>query len=476
MNEKLVKASVGKRILSHLIDLACVTLPALLIFNFVTSNYYEKAIGAYRDMSNAYSFLGDSGLFNTTEKDGYTEAYAVKSYYATIDESKNANSSDGTVTVQTENGYALYLKDTYNYYRNFLPIDTRIDEISDSTGAKKTASEYYTSEYFYTTIFKFKKAAEVDVASETSRAGTNQYFMYALKDGAVDQNALPVLQTAIQEKVTAGDKTTLTNLKAYFYNEITSNSYSGIFYDAAANAIGQSYFTNSLASYNVKAWTALVVAVAPLILVFYLLIPLLKRNDETIGKMITGLAVVDEDGYSVKGAKKILHPVLMTFEVLLFLIYPLLIGIMVFMLISLLDYMSSIISKSGQSFHEKIAHTRVIDAKKSIWFASPEAEENYIATHPEVYKAKAASSFKKTTPEEASAIAAEDSILDLSTLEKSKAEVDGITNFDEYEKKKDEELSKKSEKTATPKTEEKKVESVKPATPDESGFTDEEKK
>lgn len=472
MNEKLVKAGVGKRILSHLIDLGCVALPGLLLFSFVTSNYYEKAIGAYSDMSNAYSFLGESGLFNTTEKDGYTQAYAVKSYYATIEESKTANSSDSTVAIQTEPGYALYLKDTYNYYRNFLPTDTRIDEISDSTGAKKTAAEYYTSEYFYTILFKFKKAAEVDVASEDSRAGTNQYFMYALKDGAVDQTALPVLKTAIQDKVTAGDETTLKNLKAYFYNEVTSNSYSGLFYDAAANAIGQSYFTSNLASYNVKTWSALVVVVAPLILIFYLLIPLLKRNDETIGKMITGLAVVDEDGYSVKGSKKILHPVLMTFEVLLFLIYPLMIGIMVFMLLSLLDYMSSIISKSGQSFHEKIAHTRVIDAKKSVWFASPEAEENYIATHPEVYKAKAASTFKKTTPEEASAIAAEDSVLDLSTLEKSKAEVDNITNFDEYEKKKDEELSKKGEKPLQPKPEEKKDEPAKPTAPDESGFTD----
>lgn len=481
MNEKLKQAGYGKRTLSHLIDLTIVGVLGLILFSTVTSKYYEKAIGGYDDVDTAYRFLGDSGLFNTTEKDGYVQGFAVKSYYATPEEAASAaaSSSSGGGAVQSENGYVLYLHDVYNYYRSFLPTNEHIDGISDSAGVTTKASEYYTVNYFNTKILKFLDPATVDVASEASRAGSNTYFMYAVKDGKVDPDGMPVLKSDYQTKVDAKDQSTLTALNHYFFYAVSSNSYSGLFYDAAINALGQSYYTNHLTSYQVKTWSALAVAVAPLALVFFLIIPLCKRNDETVGKMIVGLAVVDENGYSVRGYKKVLHPVLVTFEVMTFLIYPTVIGIMVFMLLSLLDYMSSVISKNRLSFHEKIAHTKVIDAKASVWFASPEAEENYIATHPEVYKKAAATpNLHKTDPAEESAIAAEDSILDLNKIEKARAEADAITNFDEFEKNKDAELAKKDgaskevdNKPSVDAAEDKK-EDAKKESFDNGGFTD----
>jgi len=416
MNETLALPGFGKRILSHTLDLFVVFLTGLLLYASVTSTFFLKAIGGVDDSERAYRFLGDSGLFSLEEKDGIATAYAAKSYLP------DSSAASGSSPAQTDRGYVLYLHDCYNFYVSFLGSDQRVSPVQ-SGDLLIPANEFYTADYFYTSIMGLPVPAAVTVTSEASRAGTNPYFMYALTEdsSALDLTAEPVLQSEIATKVAVGDAKTLSNLKEYFCLT-TDISNSGLFVDAVNRALADPYFTSNAFSSALKVWAAYALAVAPLVILNFLVLPLVDKKGRTLGKMITGLAVVGADEAPLRGWPKVLHPLLMGAEVLVAVIYPLTIGLMAFLLVSLIDYTSAVVSKSHRSFHERIARTKVIDARASAR-SRVEAPKKPFET-PDLLKTK---------PEEG-AIASESNILDLHKIEKARAEANSLNEFDEGEK------------------------------------------
>jgi len=171
--------------------------------------------------------------------------------------------------------------------------------------------------------------------------------------------------------------------------------------------------------------------------------------------MITGLAVVDSNGARLRGWHKVFHPLLMSVEVLLALIYPLGIGLMVFLFVSVVDYTSSVVSKSHLSFHEKIARTLVIDFRASARLHS-------------------SATFKKgtLTPTLPEINSTEGDVLDLDGINRRRSEADSLTDFDEDEKK-----DKESSNPAVP-AEDKPVEAESKEKPSEAvdASIDQEKK
>ena len=406
MNETPTLPGFGKRILSHTLDLFVVFLTGFLLFASVTSTLFFKAIGGASDGDKAFRFLGDSGLFSITENDGFATGYAAKSY------TEDVSSATDSAPAQTEPGYVLYLHDCYQFYVSFLPSDSRVSPVTGSDGSLISAKDYYTPTYFYTSVMGLPDPATVTVSDEASRAGNNPYFMYALTpdNSAIDLTAEPVRRN---------DATiTLKNLKEYFYVYSETTGDSGLFVTAVNLTFADPYYSSNLLSMNLKLWASFALAVAPLIVLDFLVLPLVDKKGRTVGKMITGLAVVDSNGARLRGWHKVFHPLLMSVEVLLALIYPLGIGLMVFMFVSVVDYTSSVVSKSHLSFHEKIARTLVIDFRASSKHRTSEAGKKGTLT--------------PALPEINST---EEDVLDLDGINKRRSEAESLTDFDEYEKK-----------------------------------------
>jgi uncharacterized RDD family membrane protein YckC len=367
MNEKIAEPTSGKRVLAHFIDLVLSLLSGLLLFFFVTSTFFLKSVGGYDDFSSACAYLDETGLFSISYSGTQAVSYTLKLY---------ANASDSS---QSGDGYDLNLGAVYGFYTDFLPQN------GDAVDGVK-ADEHFTPAYFYETVMGLPDPSGVDPSSESSRAGSNKYFSYAIVDGgaapALDLLALPVLQekyAAIVGDRESGELSdTLAELNAYFYD---SSSSGGLSVDAARIAVGESSVVDALSSYQLKRGAGFALALGPSFLVFVFLIPLCRKNDETIGKTICHLGVTDKNGFHLKGFRKAAHPLLMLVECLFACVYPLLIGLLAFAVLSLVDYLSLMVSKTRRSFHERIAGTMVVDMKKSIVFADEKEKDDYILAH-----------------------------------------------------------------------------------------------
>ena len=111
--------------------------------------------------------------------------------------------------------------------------------------------------------------------------------------------------------------------------------------------------------------------------IFYILIPLLSKNGETLGKRTLKLSLISYDGYSVKKRQLVARQVFLFIYVGAFAFF-LTIGIGSFALIGfgvLIYLVAAFISKTNRSFADFIAYTYLVDASTSVWFESPEQEK-----------------------------------------------------------------------------------------------------
>ena len=111
--------------------------------------------------------------------------------------------------------------------------------------------------------------------------------------------------------------------------------------------------------------------------IFYILIPLLSKNGETLGKRTLKLDFISYDGYSVKKRQIVARQVFLFVYVGIFGFF-LTIGIGSFALIglgTLIYLIAAFISKTNRSFADLIAYTYLVDATTSVWFESPEQEK-----------------------------------------------------------------------------------------------------
>ena len=113
----------------------------------------------------------------------------------------------------------------------------------------------------------------------------------------------------------------------------------------------------------------------------------------------------------------------------------------------LVEYMTLVMTHNHQSIHDKIAQTIVVNAKQSTWFASREDEEEYLKSHPNSYVAKLRRDEEwESNPRYAAttaAIAAQDAIVDSTTIGRARKEAEAISSFDEFERKSDEDYARR---------------------------------
>jgi uncharacterized RDD family membrane protein YckC len=444
MNENIKPASFNKRIFSYLVDCLIVVVTTLILFFSVTSNFMFSALGGNEAYQKMYSYELESGLFAPSYNDGQLSGATSLIYTPAHSDS------------QAQDGYDAYFDKVFAYYKVFLPTNAK----SDKTGKDGTvygASDFVS--YFELNILHLPDPSTIsDVTNEsqiqqivsTDTGLSAAYFKYAVNGGKVDPLSRPVLTSAYQSLVSSGDTTTLASLNSYFY-AVTSTSYSGVYYDALQDITGnktsnylvyQSYVYNLSLQASVDRWLCYLVLYVPLQLIVFVILPLCLKDGQTLGKKLFKLAVLSKQGYSASFFGKLGHG-LCLFVLGLFLMWPnLLLGVMSYAILAMVDYLVLTASKDRRSLHDKMSGTQVVDAVESKWFASAAAEKRYYALNPQ-----AAAPVSEPTPSEKLAqhqLEAEDSILDLSTMNKNREEAAKMTSFDEFEKWSDEQQEQKA--------------------------------
>ncbi len=105
-------------------------------------------------------------------------------------------------------------------------------------------------------------------------------------------------------------------------------------------------------------------------LIYNLLIPILSKNGQTIGKYIFRLAILSKEGYHLKKIKYI--PRWFIYSVV-----EILLGFMTFGGVFLITYTMFMFMKKHQCLHDVIAGSIVIDNYESIYFSNPTEERFY---------------------------------------------------------------------------------------------------
>ena len=111
-------------------------------------------------------------------------------------------------------------------------------------------------------------------------------------------------------------------------------------------------------------------------LVFFVIIPLFKKDGETLGKRILHLCLLSKDESAVKRWQVAVHGLIFVIIPAAFLL-PLDVG-MIFMAVFLfvaIDMMTLMVNKNGQALEDRLAGTIVIDKSISSWGCAPEEKK-----------------------------------------------------------------------------------------------------
>ncbi len=397
MEEKEVTqiAPVSKRALSFIIDFVLAFLLGVIINSTLTGTYLFNALGGNAYQQQYYSFAVDSGLVNSTKNDdGSIKTIFL---YAYAPDGKENTKLQYVATPTGEPAYEAYLDIVWNYYTSFYPTDERMDKPEGYSYSKDALDSYKT--YVYKDIFLLPNPASVEGKSDATLYSSDEkqiYFQYDTnEDGTPNLTVKPTLRDNIKKDLEDETKKsdTLKNLRDYFLG-ITESSSSisisgnGIYYQAALHMEGQSgsnqtYFTNIYSKVTWISWGCSTVAVFPLYLIFFYIIPAIDKKGRTLGKLAFGIAVINKDGTYMKSYQRFLRPLYMVILCSLTLIPNNAISFLVFGALALVDFGFASFGKRCQSLHDKIFRTIVVTTKKSKIFNTVEEKEIYLAKEEE---------------------------------------------------------------------------------------------
>ena len=367
VNEKISVASTSKRVGGFLIDFGITfILYFIVLYNF-GANVLTTSFGAKKDLNDYFAYATDSKLFEYTDND--------KSSIQVVGTNQLAKNSDNNVYEAYKNDYYPAIK---YFYSDFLVNDSRVNN-REEAGIK----------YLYTKVFNLPSFESVNglniKTTDKEIYGDSKYYRYAVNsDGNVDTSLDIVLQDNYQNIIDGDDaekKTNLINeLNNYFYNASSNDS---IFHKANEALINQQYYIDISNHSRLANWGIRAICYLPISFVIFSLIPLLRKNGESIGKLILNTAVTNKDGYQVKMKNKIYRSIFMFVFTSVCVLAPInsLYLFFAFVILCFINYGIMAISKNNeyhQALEDKIAKTIVIDKKKSQIYKNVEEENNFI--------------------------------------------------------------------------------------------------
>lgn len=359
MSETAVKhASNAKRLGAFAIDAGISIVLGLLIFLFLGERVIMEQGHYYENISNAFLMLERSGLAKATPSQ-YSEGQytAVEFHLPKADNEYNAVNSDGTF------GYKNYEDDLVYFFSTFMPS---VPEY----GYNIKDSEKYNLSYFN------KEWLGLSLTADENGLYGNQYYQPGKDESDnLSLNVRPILLPSVEADL-ANDEKKEATAKALYKLYYEDTSVECLYYKAALLVVeSETYQT-----FYGDAKTVFTLAEVPTLLipplVFFVIIPLCKKDGETLGKRILHLCLLSKDESAVKRWQVAVHGLIFVIIPAAFLL-PLDVG-MIFMAIFLfvaIDMMTLMVNKNGQALEDRLAGTIVIDKSISSWGCAPEEKK-----------------------------------------------------------------------------------------------------
>ncbi len=340
-------APIAKRLFAGIMDAAVFLFTFFILALWVTTPI-AKAGMHYDDyylLGERYQLASHLFLAEKSDDNGNDIVVEVKDSTGNL---RDYNAS--TLYYSSNDNPDFYIKRIYYYYHNFktgvdieLPIDKGFDAVNDHFVSPEyntpiegvLPKDYYTNEWFSENILKVN--AE-DSFFQIDYTNPNYLESISLKDESKKAEAVSFLKNKAVEA---------TNEMYYssYYGEINNKIKYIQFY------IFGVAFTLSFAAY-------------------FIVIPLIFKDGETLGKKSMHISVISFNGYSAKKRQILFR------EILLFITVSLLgivvgIGLTSLAIISLgvvILFLLTLIPKTKRSAFDFAAYTVVVDSIHSTWF------------------------------------------------------------------------------------------------------------
>ena len=387
-------APMAKRLFAGIMDAAVFIFVFLAMALWVFTFIANAAFG-YNDINNVgkrYHLATHLYLAQKIDDDGNLVVVPVK------DSTGNMNDySELTLYSSSNENPSFYIERIYYYYHNFktnvdieLPTNGEYDPINDHFASPEYNQEIngvlpvdlYTNEWFSKEILKVE---ETDSFFEIASESESYLASIKVKGGSNNSEVITFLKN-----------------RAY---EATGDMYHSDYFQAIEKQIEKIQYFIFLPPFAISYG------------IFFILIPLLFKDGQTLGKKTMAVAVISFDGYSAKKRQILFR------EVLLFIVIFLLgivvgIGLTSFAIMAagvVLLFIGTLIPKNKRSIFDYAAYTIVIDSIHSVWFKNKVDE----ARHQQELEDNM-SKYKKYIPENPNLIQVGSTIVD----EKLKREIE----------------------------------------------------
>jgi len=251
-----------------------------------------------------------------------------------------------------------------------IQIESKLYALDEDYGTVSILAEedYATGILAYYTEYKGETIAWYN--TEILKIGTeDSLFVYVMNGEDPNENVVGVPApiegsgSMTSEELSSATAVQTSDLAAFYYDAYTAartdlNAQED--YAALANELSY-YFSWELA-----------IATFLVLVVFYLVIPMFLKDGRTLGKQLFGISLINKLGYKVKKWQIAVRAVV-------FGVFEILGSVYTMMGTILISYTIMIFGKKNMSIHDFVASTRVIDAKRSVWFKNPEEAAAYQA-------------------------------------------------------------------------------------------------
>lgn len=422
----LVPASYGKRAGAFALDAFFAFVVGFAINNTLGAMVIAPAAGYNEAQAEYFDLAVASGLYQRNES-GNVEAFVFT-------DDKGEMLKDEALY----NNWETLHDKIWNYY--FVEAGQANGEtnftLPDFSSEEKLGSKAYQEElgkYLYQNIYLIQVEGEEEIEHP------NAYFVAPLSDGIKDYTKIPVLNEETKNKFSSDNiDTRLATKKSVwqYFNGDSQTTY-GLYYTARASFMSQEKAMALNAIGNKAAFYANIPGVVFAPFLFFFFFPVVLKRGKTLGKLITKISVVSQEGYKAKKPNILLHALVLMLPMEL-LILPvnqlLMMGLLGFVYIG--DYLVAMFSKNHQSVHEMLSATIVIDDRQTeAIFDTPEEEAEYGRNNDDTLARMIRGYGENDLP--TATIKSAPVVLDSRTIGSARKEAASIVSFDEYEAKKD---------------------------------------
>ncbi len=370
LKDTITIAPLGKRMGAIILDFVMLFACYITLLYTLGTGVLSEKTGAKQDTLDFFDYAVSSRIYEYTNDSKAAIQIAGTNQYAAL-------SSAGEETPAV---YPYYYEAAEYFFSSFCLNDSRIEKSDDAT---------YGKEYFFETVLKLPKketvvslSKEAIESDESKLYGDSAYYRYAVSSEGLADASSVVLQNKYQEILAGDDETKksslISKLNSYFYGDSDS-----IFVAASNILTSQSYYKNLSKHSQLVNWAIRAICYLPFSFAFFFLIPLLSKNGQSLGKMITGICLVGNDGYQVKMKNKLIRGAFMFVLASVYVIAPLSTVYLIFalFLVMMVDYIITLSAKNEYrlALEDRLAKTVVIDKKKSDIYPDASFEEGSLS-------------------------------------------------------------------------------------------------